>query len=187
MSLSDQLPRSGFRSTVTALEIGPDFIRRWHTVCTRGRSKTAKSAGVGELSADRGSVNQSVPGGSKRILGTPRWTRLSTNASCQPKKPENSQVKTRGSASTLGVELGAAQRLSSNPRERATRENLRNVADTVEVNGRHCCQAKSALELGRKYVGSPAWIRTTIHGSKGRCPTIRRPGNKAGERMASSV
>jgi hypothetical protein len=26
--------------------------------------------------------------------------------------------------------------------------------------------------------GSPAWIRTTIHGSKGRCPTIRRPGNK---------
>src|SRR5690349_7733123 len=26
-------------------------------------------------------------------------------------------------------------------------------------------------------IGSPAWIRTTIHGSKGRCPTIRRPGN----------
>src|SRR5262245_15585009 len=26
--------------------------------------------------------------------------------------------------------------------------------------------------------GSPAWIRTTIHGSKGRCPTIRRPGIK---------
>src|SRR5260370_12148459 len=22
--------------------------------------------------------------------------------------------------------------------------------------------------------GSPAWIRTTIHGSKGRCPTVRR-------------
>jgi hypothetical protein len=29
----------------------------------------------------------------------------------------------------------------------------------------------------RKTIGSPAWIRTTIHGSKGRCPTIRRPGN----------
>ena len=29
--------------------------------------------------------------------------------------------------------------------------------------------------------GSPAWIRTTIHGSKGRCPTIRRPGNKRQE------
>src|SRR5437868_11422765 len=27
-----------------------------------------------------------------------------------------------------------------------------------------------------KVCGSPAWIRTTIHGSKGRCPTIRRPG-----------
>jgi hypothetical protein len=27
-----------------------------------------------------------------------------------------------------------------------------------------------------KTSGSPAWIRTTIHGSKGRCPTIRRPG-----------
>ncbi len=25
--------------------------------------------------------------------------------------------------------------------------------------------------------GSPAEIRTPIHGSKGRCPTIRRPGN----------
>ena len=29
-------------------------------------------------------------------------------------------------------------------------------------------------------VGSPAWIRTTIHGSKGRCPTIRRPGKRGG-------
>jgi hypothetical protein len=35
----------------------------------------------------------------------PRWTRLSTNGSCQSEKPENPQVKTRGSASTLGVEL----------------------------------------------------------------------------------
>ena len=32
--------------------------------------------------------------------------------------------------------------------------------------------------------GSPAWIRTTIHGSKGRCPTIRRPGKiSAAEEM----
>src|SRR3569833_2401306 len=30
------------------------------------------------------------------------------------------------------------------------------------------------------WFGSPAWIRTTIHGSKGRCPTIRRPGNSGG-------
>jgi hypothetical protein len=30
--------------------------------------------------------------------------------------------------------------------------------------------------IDSKLRGSPAWIRTTIHGSKGRCPTIRRPG-----------
>jgi hypothetical protein len=30
--------------------------------------------------------------------------------------------------------------------------------------------------IDSKACGSPAWIRTTIHGSKGRCPTIRRPG-----------
>ena len=34
--------------------------------------------------------------------------------------------------------------------------------------------------------GSPAWIRTTIHGSKGRCPTIRRPGNEGGKGRADS-
>jgi hypothetical protein len=26
--------------------------------------------------------------------------------------------------------------------------------------------------------GSPTWIRTTIHGSKGRCPTVRRSGKR---------
>src|ERR1035437_5881144 len=35
--------------------------------------------------------------------------------------------------------------------------------------------------------GSPAWIRTTIHGSKGRCPTIRRPGNRDAELLSTSV
>ena len=35
--------------------------------------------------------------------------------------------------------------------------------------------------------GSPAWIRTTIHGSKGRCPTIRRPGNECDETYTFSV
>ncbi len=29
-----------------------------------------------------------------------------------------------------------------------------------------------------KRCGSPTWIRTTINGSKGRCPTVRRSGNK---------
>jgi hypothetical protein len=64
-------------------------------------------------------------------------------------------VKTWGSASTLGVELGPARYLSSNQRERATRKNVRNVADTGEVNGGRYCQRNAALELGRKGTGSP--------------------------------
>jgi hypothetical protein len=43
-------------------------------------------------------------------------------------------------------------------------------------NGRECF-----LVIDSKLGGSPAWIRTTIHGSKGRCPTIRRPGNSGRE------
>src|ERR1035437_2631428 len=43
-------------------------------------------------------------------------------------------------------------------------------------NGRQC-QLQQREKLSKTEVGSPAWIRTTIHGSKGRCPTIRRPGN----------
>ena len=39
-------------SEVPAFAIGPDFKRGWHTVRTRGLSKTAKSAAFGELSAD---------------------------------------------------------------------------------------------------------------------------------------
>ena len=38
----------------------------------------------------------------------------------------------------------------------------------------------------RLFGGSPAWIRTTIHGSKGRCPTVRRPG-KTRKAMLHSV
>ena len=43
-----------------------------------------------------------------------------------------------------------------------------------ELFGNHT--AKSFV-FNKRFRGSPAWIRTTIHGSKGRCPTIRRPGN----------
>jgi hypothetical protein len=110
------------------------------------------------------------------VPGTPRWTGLSTMATCQLEKPKNSQLKTWGSASTLGVELGPARCPSSNRRERKTHENLRNVADTSEVDRQRSRQRKAPVELERKSTGSPAWIRTTIHGSKGRCPTIRRPG-----------
>jgi hypothetical protein len=38
------------------------------------------------------------------------------------------------------------------------------------------CKRQSPSKVLTPKVGSPAWIRTTIHGSKGRCPTIRRPG-----------
>src|ERR1035437_8599333 len=43
-------------------------------------------------------------------------------------------------------------------------------------NGRWC-QLQQREKLSETAVGSPARIRTSIHGSKGRCPTIRRPGN----------
>src|ERR1017187_10985722 len=45
-------------------------------------------------------------------------------------------------------------------------------------NGRQC-QLQQREKLSKTEVGSPAGIRTTIHGSKGRCPTIRRPGIEA--------
>ena len=75
-----------------------------------------------------------------------------------------------------GVGHAVPRCLSSNWRERAARKNLRNVGDTGEGDGGCCCQHNSGSELGQRGSGSPAWIRTTIHGSKGRCPTIRRPG-----------
>jgi len=87
--------------------------------------------------------------------GTPLWTRPSTNATCQPEKPESPQVKTWGSASTLGVDRAPPRNLSSNQRERATCRNVRNVGDTVEVTGRRCCQQKACSELGLQSTGSP--------------------------------
>jgi hypothetical protein len=87
--------------------------------------------------------------------GCPRLTLLSTNASCQLEKPENSQVKAWGSTSTLGVELAPPRCLSSNWRERAARESLRNVADRGERGGGCCCQQNGRFELGQKSSGSP--------------------------------
>ena len=39
---------------------------------------------------------------------------------------------------------------------------------------------KPARKFAIDKAGSPTWIRTTIHGSKGRCPTVRRSGKKEG-------
>ena len=47
-----------------------------------------------------------------------------------------------------------------------------------------CCHLNGVNNLK---IGSPAWIRTTTHGSKGRCPTVRRPGNLQAKRQPSSV
>ncbi len=80
--------------------------------------------------------------------GWPRWTRPSTNASCQLEKPESSQVKTWGSASTLGVELGPPRCLSSNRRECPARKNVRNVADTGAPERRRCCQRNAPPGVG---------------------------------------
>ena len=54
-----------------------------------------------------------------------------------------------------GVELAPPRNLSSNQRERATRQDPRNVADTGESDGGRCCQQNSRLELGQKWRGSP--------------------------------
>ena len=112
----------------------------------------------------------------RRDRGTPAWTGLSTNATCQPEKPENSHLKTWGSGLNPGVVSAAPRDFTSNRRESTARKNLRNVADTGAAAVARCCQENHGSELGWKQYGSPAWIRTTIHGSKGRCPTIRQPG-----------
>src|SRR5579863_1967414 len=44
-----------------------------------------------------------------------------------------------------------------------------------------------ALPSPNFQIGSPAWIRTTIHGSKGRCPTIRRPGIREATRISVAI
>jgi hypothetical protein len=57
-------------------------------------------------------------------------------------------------------------------------ENLCNVRDGGSSLAWGCCQLKRSRHFVTDRFGSPTWIRTTIHGSKGRCPTIRRSGNK---------
>src|ERR1017187_8738769 len=62
------------------------------------------------------------------------------------------------------VELALPRRPPSNWRDRPPRENLRNVADTGNGGGRRCCQDNWRAKLVRGRFGSPAWIRTTVHG-----------------------
>lgn len=64
-------------------------------------------------------------------------------------------METWGSASTLGVELAPPRNLSSNQRERAARQNPRNVVDTGEVNGCRSRQENAPVELGQNPRGTP--------------------------------
>src|ERR1035437_1804362 len=82
----------------------------------------------------------------------PLPTLLSTNASCQPEKPENSQVETWGSAATRGVELAHPRCHSSNRRERGARKNPRNVADTDEGGAGAAVNKTAVLSWGKKVV-----------------------------------
>src|SRR5580704_19065445 len=73
------------------------------------------------------------------------------------------------------------------PQVKVSVEDARRTLITRRV--RRCQQrvkVKKPIPGGPKG-GSPAWIRTTIHGSKGRCPTIRRPGNSEGGALRFSV
>lgn len=64
----------------------------------------------------------------------------------------------------------------SKRRRRHNRKYARNVANKGAAAARGSSQVFLSGRVIGKTSGSPAWIRTTIHGSKGRCPTIRRPG-----------
>src|SRR5581483_6242697 len=81
------------------------------------------------------------------------WTGLSTNATCQPKKRENSQVKTRGPASTLGVERAAPRCWVSNQRERPQQMSAKCLGWTAGRN--RCCQLKRASRVRNKNVWLP--------------------------------
>ena len=54
-----------------------------------------------------------------------------------------------------------------------------NLDSNLRTNGLAILPCWGPNRINTKMSGSPAWIRTTIHGSKGRCPTIRRPGKIA--------
>ena len=74
-----------------------------------------------------------------------------------------------------GVRVGTPRCSSSNWRMSAVRKTRRMLGLTWQAT-EPLLSTKSALQFEKRMCGSPAWIRTTIHGSKGRCPTVRRPG-----------
>ena len=86
-----------------------------------------------------------------RILGLAQWTGSSTNASCQPEKPEKSQLKALGPASPLGVDRATQRYVISNEREPSARKNLRNAGDAGKADkagNQRCRQQKRRFKLG---------------------------------------
>ena len=86
-----------------------------------------------------------------------------------------------GSDSSRGLAVTCAGIAHAGP---ACRVEIPDVASQSGSNG--SASEPSRVDVLQAKAGSPAWIRTTIHGSKGRCPTVRRPGNYRGG-LASSV
>jgi hypothetical protein len=88
------------------------------------------------------------------------WIGPSTNATCQPEKPEkpeNQQVNTWGVGHNLGVQIGHPRNLSSNGREGAARKNLRNVGDTGTARKSNAVKQNAPSELARRRLGSRSW------------------------------
>ena len=95
-------------------------------------------------------------------------------AICQLEKAESQHEKFCPRRMNPAVERARPRRPAQNQRG-PQRQLPLNVWDTARQR-RRFGQLKQWQELIPQDGGSPAWIRTTIHGSKGRCPTIRRPG-----------
>ena len=110
----------------------------------------------------------------------PNMLKLAENRRRLPKERNTVHPKTALSARNTALVDGAVQEVSLVQNEAFY--GLRHPSSVrVLVRG-----VKLPLQLiVFKGAGSPAWIRTTIHGSKGRCPTVRRPGNSGGDVLLS--
>ena len=88
----------------------------------------------------------------------------------------------RGRASSAEINASASGKRRAGSFSSSAGRRLRNVGGYGRGKraGVPLSTKLGAQSWGRKCIGSPAWIRTTIHGSKGRCPTIRRPGKFEG-------
>ncbi len=130
------------------------------------------AVGIDALSATRNPMIRIS--GNSRQQGPPTRTPLSTSRTCQPERTEILRPNPWPPTRNLGVCVGP-RRCTCQNGDCGGNKYLRNVWDMGEAQMRSC-QAKPPCWLDLRDGGSPAWIRTTIHGSKGRCPTIRRPG-----------